>query len=405
MVLFRLPLHAAPASVPGPEEDSVVALDDARPTPTFTLTDTAVPSPTPSFTASPLPTPPVTATPMVELKHTDEGVSVSAKSLQDPDFDHKAAASDNEDDGLVIIAPGASSPEESLESFGIDTPFNWKEVKRKKIAGLEGETGTEGGETIELNAPETSDLKEKVSVEPQGSVSGSGSDNYDLVERAGFVLPESDLRFDATILREKMNRVVFSAGSQIYLEVEASKLVYPGSIYTIYRIKDKVKAGDEAQTELGTLIRGVGIARVIRVDSENILARIEKQYDFIRTGDRLRLRDPDRARHFASLRQSAGDTPPSDLRGHIAEIQDSHTTASEGQFVYLDLGRAKGATPGMKLIVTRDPHEDPDPLKNQPGAVGKLGELSVVSVQKDSCTARVNRAITALQVGDQVRYR
>jgi hypothetical protein len=323
------------------------------------------------------------------------------EDLSDPGFGQKKEAEEeDENDGIVIIAPGAASPEDSFEAVGIESPFNWREQQRRSIAGP-GEPGE--GEAIELNAPETSVFQERVAVDDGGN-DAAAAENYDLVERAGFILPPDEFRVDASVLRERNGRHIFGKGDVIYLQSGPGRQVYPGSIYTVFRDEGKVMGGDD-KAEVGNLVRAVSEAKIIRVDSENIMARIERQYDTGKVGDILRLRDPDRARHYASLRQAAGEKPLPDLQGEIVELEQRRLIISTGQNVYLNIGRSQGVFAGMKLAVYRRLSRELDPTKIQPGPVGKIGELLVISTHKSSATAKMTRSDSAVSVGDRVRYR
>jgi hypothetical protein len=404
-ILLTLSTAHAAGSKNTQDDSDVVSLDEPAPSATPSMIPTQAPTPVPTAAPTQVPTqapmaPPPTAEP-------SPVVTASAKNdLSEPGFD-KVKNKDlggNEDDGLVIIAPGASSPEDSLEAFGIDSPFNWREKKKRAMLQPGEAGGQEGNESIELNAPETSDLKDRVSVEAPDQPASEAED-YDAVEKAGFILPSEDFRFDATVIREKNGRPLFSKGDLVYLQMEPGRQVYPGSIYSVFRDDGKVDSSGDEKRELGDLVRAVCVVRVIRVDSENIMARVERQYDVGNVGDGLRLRDPDRAKHFASLRQNAGETPASDLKGQVAELENRKLTIKPGQHAYLDIGRSQGVLTGMKLSIYRDVPKELDTTQILPGPVGKIGEFVVVSTQKNSCTVRLVKADTSLRVGDGVRYR
>ncbi len=58
----------------------------------------------------------------------------------------------------------------------------------------------------------------------------------------------------------------------------------------------------------------MGVLKVVRIEGEDVLARVEKQYETIREGDMVRLRDPDRLRYYNSVRQkAAGGLPGTDV--------------------------------------------------------------------------------------------
>ncbi len=387
------------------EEVDEVALDEA---PSATATPLPGPQPSPTAPATVAPTPaPTQAGPQASPTAGLGEPGFDRASAQSPSPSNDASKASEDDEGLVIIAPGASSPEDTLESFGIDSPFNWRgrgRGRKDMDAPAGTREGPEGEEAIEINAPESSDFRsgEKVDVESAGR--SQSAENYDHVEKAGFVVSGSDSSFDLVVAAEKNKKTLFARGAVFYASAEPGRQVYPGSVYTVFRDMGKVSSGPERR-ELGIAIRAVGVAKVIRVDSEAILMRVEKQYDALRPGDRLRLRDPDRARHFGSLRQASGEAAPSALTGMVAAPQQLQESARAGQYVYLDFGRGQGLTPGMRLAVYRDQVPVTDNLNEVPGPTGKVGELEVVSVQRHTATARVTKSVIGLQAGDRVRNR
>lgn len=397
---------AGPLLAAGPEaaaeEVDEVSMEESPPK------GEASPVPSPTFSATPAPSVEPTVAPTPAAQEAAKPAPEPTKQpLSDPGFD-KASQPSDDSDGLVIIAPGASSPEDSFEAFGIESPFNWRDKKRKAFSApsgaQEGEDPSLSDEPIELNAPETSDFRERVDVETAAGTKVLGSEKYDTVERAGAVFSGDETRIDGRIKVEKNQRLAFSAGKLFYFDAEPGRQVYPGSIYSVWREGGKVTYGSEKK-ELGQLFRAVGIARVIRVESESIQARLEKQYEEVRPGDVLRLRDSDRARHFSSLRKGPSEASPSEIQGEIAAVQPPRRFAQAGRIVFLNLGRSQGIVPGMRLAVYRDRPEAAEPTKVLPGPMGRIGELEVLSVHRSSATARVSKSVAPLAPGDRVRFR
>ena len=383
------PVRAAAETEPVLEVDLGPAQATGTPTlqPTSTLVPTAVPTPTQLVQAQP-----ETVTAAVAVAPT----AVPAADLNDVRFDKGGRG----DEGLMIIAPGAASPEDSLESFGIDSPFNWKHRDRK---ALEPGKAAED-EALELTAPESSELRERVQVETgEGEALPSDSD-YDLVERAGAVVSASEYRVDGRVARTKDGQIFARKGIQVALRMEPGRQVYPGSVYTVFREGGVLRSSGENAQDVGMLLRNVGVLRVIRLEGEEVLARIDKQYGTIREGDLVRLRDPERLKYYNSLRQGPS-TAALDLKGEVVGMPPPAMVANRGDILYLDLGRAKGLVPGMRLMITSDPdlsgHEGMRPLR----PTGRIGLLQVVSVTRDAASARVIQALGDIRYGDHVRYR
>jgi hypothetical protein len=131
---------------------------------------------------------------------------------------------------------------------------------------------------------------------------------------------------------------------------------------------------------------------------------VEKQYEAIREGDLIRLRDPERLKYYASLRQGPGQ-PALDMKGEVVGLRPPHMVANRGDVVYLDLGRAKGVVPGMRLLLTRDAEELGDDGVRSLRGTGRLGVLQVLNTTRDASVARVLQVQGEVRLGDRVRYR
>ncbi len=371
----------------------------ASPAPTSAPTAIGTQAPTVVATQAPTVAPTVAST----VEATMVLTPAKTDSLREVDFDKAGKKTD--EDGMIIIAPGSQSPEESLESFGIDSPFD---AKRKRGIKTLGAPKTEEGEAIELGSPERSDLKEKVALETTEGESLPGDIAYEVVERAGLVLGTQEYRVDGQVARERSGRMLGLRGTVIYLRMEPGRQVYPGTVYTLFRNQGLLRSGVN-QADVGVLMIPSGVVRVIRVDGDLVAARVERSYLEIREGDLARLRDPDRLRHYNALRQ-VGSGAPRELSGEIIGVQGGRTIARKGDVVYLDLGRAKGNLPGLRLTVSRDvpPPVSPSQPANaqrEGQRVGKIGQLEVLSTTRDACSAKVLKSNGELRLGDLVRLR
>jgi hypothetical protein len=386
--------------------DEVLEVDLGAPEPTATALPAAAVS-TPTATAVPVATASETksdATPQAAAARTAAEQRPAAPVTPTPDlsevrFDGGASAKEaGAGEGLMIIAPGAVSPEDSLESFGIDSPFNWKDGRRKQI-----KPGSPGEEGLELEAPESSDLRERVRVESGAGEVLPGEGDFDAVERAGMVVSAAEYRVDGRVARIKDGEFFARKGQWVALRMEAGRQIYPGSIYSVFREGGMVRTPDAERADVGMLLRAMGVVKVVRIEGEEVLARVEKQYETIREGDLVRLRDPDRLRYYNSLRQ--GGSAPLDLKGWVVAVPPPRMGAKPGQIVYLNLGSREGVFPGLRLQAFRDaPAPDREGMRPILPS-GRLGTLEVVNVGRVASTARVVKAVGELRVGDRVRLR
>lgn len=360
-------------------------------------------------TATPVPpTEAPTLVPTATTLQTPEAQAVAtvapADDLGKVRFSNGAAAADAEskgdsDDGLMIIAPGAASPEDSLESFGIESPFNWKNRDRKMLKP--GSAADD--EALELGAPESSDLRDQVQVENGAGDSVGAANDYDQVEKAGLLLTAAEYRVDGRIGRITNGGFFAVRGGQVALRMEPGRQVYPGSIYTAFREVGPLRGSGADAKDVGMLIRNTGVLKVIRIEGEEVLAKVLIQYDIVKAGDLVRLRDPDRLRYYNSLRQ--GGTAPLQLKGEVLGVMPPKLAAVRGDVVFVDFGRQQGAWPGMRLLVSREV-EDPDTNGMQPlKQTGRLGQLELLQVAREASVARVLDTNGLIQRGDKVRYR
>jgi hypothetical protein len=382
------PAPAKPAPSVAPAEAPTAAPSPAPAAPN------AVASPAPNAVPSPVAV--TTQGTTVDMEPTAAATPAPDAALDKVRFDKGGA----DDEGLMIIAPGAASPEDSLESFGIDSPFNWKGRDRKVLKPGEA---PEGDESLELSAPEASDLKERVSVENGEGEAVPGEGDYDRVERAGIVLGASEYRVDGRVARTAGGSFFATVGRQVALRIEPGRQVYPGSVYTVFREAGIQRGNGPDAQDVGMLVRNTGVLKVIRVEGEEVLARVERQYEPILEGDLIRLRDPERLSFYASLRQ--GGSAPLDLHGEVLGVMPPALMAQKGDIVFLDLGRSQGAFPGLRLLLSRDADE-PDREGVRPvRETGRLGQVEILNVSRNAATARVVRARAEVRPGDKVRYR
>lgn len=383
-------LGAADATEPAESEPALEV--DLGPQATATPAPTAVPA-TAEPTAVPTEAAAEAATPTVVV------TPKPAEDLGEVRFD-KGKVMDAED-GLMIIAPGAATAEDSLESFGIDSPFNWK-TKEKRTLDPRKDAG--GDEALELAAPESSDLRERVRVETSEGAELPSDTDYDKVERAGLVVSASEYRVDGHLARTKDGQYFAKKGTQVALQMEPGRQVYPGSLYTVFREQGVLRRHEGDQQEIGMLLRNVGVLKVVRIEGEEVLARVEKQYETIREGDLVRLRDPDRLRYYNSVRQGASNVPL-DLKGEVLGMPSPKLVANPGDIVYLDLGRAQGLAPGSKLTLYRPADVLAAGEARDLKVTGRMGQVQVINVSRDSSVARVLRSNGEVREGDRVRFR
>lgn len=370
----------------------VLEIDLGLTEPTATASPTAAPSPT----AEPRGEPSPAASPAAEAPPSPTPAPRAA--LDEVRFD--AAEAEAGAEGLMIIAPGAASPEDSLESFGIDSPYNWKSRTQAPL-----KPGERAEEALELAAPETGSLDERVRVETGTGERLPGEADYEAVERAGLVLAAEEYRSDGRLVRMVDGSLLGVRGRSVALRMEAGRQIYPGSVYTVFREGGLMRSGGEAPREVGMLVVNVGVVRVVRIEGEEVLARVERQYQPLREGDQVRLRDPERLRYYSAVRQ--GGQAPAELQGEVIGFQPPKLVGRRGDLIYLDVGRRQGAWPGLRLQLLREPARPRADGRStaRMQKTGRLGLVEIVNVSRESSVARVVQAAGVVRPGDKVRFR
>lgn len=403
-------LWVSPAAVAADSAEPVLEVDLGGGTPTPQPSPVAgVPTAAPTEAPTALPAPasnPVTPTtgsvapgPVAEAQ--PRPAPSPTADLKQPFF---GKSKPDDDDGLMIIAPGAASPEDSLESFGIDSPFNWKERQSRTLEPSKAADQGGSGDELELSAPDRSDLRDRVKLENSEGVAQPTDRDYDQVERAGGVLNASEYRVDGRIARTKNGGFLARQGAEVALRMEAGRQVYPGSVYIIFREGGLLSTSGEDAHEVGQLVYNLGVLKITRIEGEEVMARVEKQYEAIHEGDLIRLRDPERMRYYATLRQGPS-SPPLNLHGEVIGLGFSDLVAQRGGLVYIDLGRAQGVVPGMRLSLSRDAKPVGEDGIRMLQTSGRLGVVRVVNTSRDACVARVEECGGVVRVGDKVGYR
>ncbi len=391
-------LGAALLASAGLRADDALTVDFGEEPAAVSATAAATPAATVAAPAlSPSPTRTPTSEPSIQAEAAPAAATATAAS---------PAAGQGSDEGVVLVAPGTESPADSLATFGIESPFSGGAAQPGAI-GAPGEGGGEGG--LELSTG---------SGEGEGNISlvgpnGKGQpalDSYSVVERAGGILSEDELRVDGIISQSKDAGLLIGANDVVFLQMEQGRQVYPGSEYTVFQERGVVNDPAD-QTELGKLVAVLGVVKVTRVDGENVMGRVTALYQAMQPGDELVLRDVGKLRYLASLR-GAGRELAGDLKGDIVCIQGHKDQAAENDIVYLDFGSRQGVVPGIEFTAYR-PVKAPgeavesgtffSPMPSEPA--GRLGLLRILSTERGTCAARVVRAVDPLEIGDEVRYR
>ena len=250
------------------------------------------------------------------------------------------------------------------------------------------------------------------------------AEDYDRVEKAGEVEAPDDYHPDGFIDHFQSGYDFGQVDSVVILHMRHGHKAVVGADYVIFREEGELGEQEGSGQDAGMLLKNVGVLRVTRVVGDSASARIVKQYWNMVKGDLVRLREPQRSRYYALLDRKPA-APPKKLKGEVVGVMPPTLFAVSGDFVYLNLGVAKGVLPGMRLTVLGDLDPDdfgPDdydsslpmrpivitePASDDTGVLaptGGIATLEVVNASAGACVARVLECAGDVRVGDHVRY-
>jgi hypothetical protein len=252
---------------------------------------------------------------------------------------------------------------------------------------------------------------------------GLSEADYDQVEKAGEVADSSEYSADGLITRFRNGDLFGVEESLVELTMQPGRKAVVGAEYVAYREDGELDGETLDGRDAGMLLQNVAVLKVTEVHGKEVSARIEKQYVNVLPGDWVRLRETQRRRYDA-LRDRVIAAPKS-LEGAVVGVLPPNLMAVAGDIVYLNIGSAKGVSPGMRLTVvgTADteayrpddidsdmpmsPIQQVMPSSDDLSEItsnGPIGTLVVVNATAGACAARVLRSVGTVKVGDHVRY-
>jgi hypothetical protein len=250
------------------------------------------------------------------------------------------------------------------------------------------------------------------------------AEDYDRVEKAGLVESPTDYHADGWIDHFQSGYDFGQVDSVVILHMRSGHKAVVGADYVIYREEGELGEQEGSGQDAGMLLKNVGVLRVMRVAGDSASARVVKQYWNMIKGDLVRLREPQRRRYYALLDRTPPARPKA-LRGEVVGVMPPTLFAVKDDYIYLNLGVAKGVLPGMRMTVLGDLDPDdfgPDdydsslpmrpivitqPASDDTGVItptGGIATVEVVNATAGACVARVLDCTGDVRVGDHVRY-
>lgn len=199
-------------------------------TPLPTSAATTQPANAPSLTATSATWTPTPAASPSEAMAVSPQAQAMETAVQDAGGEAVSPTSENSDEGVVLVAPGTESPADSLATFGIESPFGIANGNKGPQGTSPSESSGEGENGLEMGVDSTQEPGQaQVSMVGPNGQSLPQLDRYSLVERAGAILSEAELRVDGRIDRNKNGSELIGMNDDVFLKIEQGKQVYPGS--------------------------------------------------------------------------------------------------------------------------------------------------------------------------------
>jgi LysM repeat protein len=166
------------------------------------------------------------------------------------------------------------------------------------------------------------------------------------IQRAGRgFISEDEFNAAGTLVDTTDNRLLIASGETVFLDIKNLESVQPGDLYSLFDVGDPVTHPLTGR-KVGYLVEDIGTVRIVDINEEVATGEIDKAYQEIERGARLRPYQPAQASIDLKRATSA-------LTGTLIEAHDSKLAISQYDIVYLDLGSDDGLQVGNLLNITR----------------------------------------------------
>lgn len=212
---------------------------------------------------------------------------------------------------------------------------------------------------------------------------------------SGYLTPY-DHPFATVIDFQQPDKRAASPGDNIYINKGSKAGVKEGDQFYIYHRSDPVIDPDTGN-EAGYVVTMAGLISVKEVKEDVALARVDRGFDMIFTGDGLIPRfevqppkmDPDRPLEDKTI------------EGKILYVRYGKDGITQDDTVYLNVGRKQGVRESDLFQVAEYDDKRDDETH---GILKDIGRLLVIMVKDESATAVIIKSKSAMKIGDRVSY-
>jgi hypothetical protein len=228
------------------------------------------------------------------------------------------------------------------------------------------------------------------------------------IRNSGMVTPE-ELQAAGSLESSFEERELLATYDTAYARYHGAAPVKPGDKLVIFRTEGDIVHPVTHKT-LGRQTRSVGVAKVLSVQGDQATMQIERTFEEIERGDRVR-------QWTAPDRRVSPRPNTADVEGHIVQaVESGLTTYAEANQVFIDRGSADGVQEGNTFAIVRkgdglNERSVTDVYVSTPAAQRALGLstpdesvglLMVVDAREHLSTAVIVKSIRELQPGDRV---
>jgi len=222
-----------------------------------------------------------------------------------------------------------------------------------------------------------------------------------LIQSSGFITTES-LPVTARVVGTFNSRTIFSDRDSIYLKPESGASLEENGRYIIYRRIQKV-VHPVTKRKIGELIQILGEVEVQEArspGSDVATGVVVKTFDAIEPGDAVMPTRAVEAAPTTPVVEGAGGS----LNGWILAIKGDLHMAGDSNVVYIDRGESSGVVVGDHFRVYRQGEQTPAyaPVANVQLPDRQIGEIEILSVQRETAAALLTKATDTVALGDRI---
>ncbi len=225
--------------------------------------------------------------------------------------------------------------------------------------------------------------------EPEGPSYGGSN-----LRKNGFISIK-DFRASGEIMKAKDDKLLLSAGDEVFLTFRDRSSVREGARYAIFSRGTLVKHPVTGKS-MGHMIDILGSLEVTR-KSGVVEGRIDKAVAEIEVGAKLMpYNEPPK-----EVRMISSEAP---LEGYVIASLSGNENLSKGDILYIDKGTRDGLTQGriLKVLRNRDLTRDPISGKKVELPPSEIGSVVVVEAGKNTSSCIVIRSLKTILAGDRV---